>query len=80
MYNLDDYFGVNSDELQAVTIASSESPTPTGFAGHPTTGPEGVVNSLTDWRRSPVFWLAVFAVFALGVIHLEGHIGAALEV
>ena len=75
---LDHYFGITSDQLAGVTLASPESPTPANLAGQSPVGQAGSVASFTDWRRSPVFWLAVFAVFALGMIHLEGHVEAAL--
>lgn len=73
---LEHYFGVSSDELQAQTLASPEAPKPRQFAGPSPVGSPGTVASFTDWRRSPVFWLAVFAVFALGMIHLEGAVRA----
>lgn len=79
MYNLEDYFGINGDQLQAQTTSSSESPTPTYVAGPHPTGAAGTVGSLTDWRRSPVFWLAVFSIFALGMIHAEGRVALALK-
>lgn len=80
MYSLDDYFGLNGDTLQAQTRASSEAPTPSHIAGPaPLAGGGGPSASVIDWRRSPVFWLAVFGVFALGMIHLEGSVKAALR-
>lgn len=75
---LDHYFGVSSDALQAQTRGSSEAPTYTSQAGPSPVGSPGTVASFTDWRHSPVFWLAVFSVFALGMIHLEGAVGARL--
>lgn len=78
MYSLDDYFGISGDTLQAQTLASAEAPTPSKIAGpSPITG-GSPSSSFTDWRRSPMFWLAIFAVFALGMIHLEGNVKAAL--
>lgn len=75
---LDHYFGISGPALQAQAVSSSESPTPKAAAGESPVGRTGTVSSFTDWRRSPVFWLAVLAVFALGMIHLEGHVDAAL--
>jgi hypothetical protein len=79
VYSLDDYFGKSGAQLQAETRFSSEAPTPSSMAGPPPGGTAGLVPSFTDWRGSPVFWLAVFAVFALGMIHLEGNVKAALN-
>jgi hypothetical protein len=79
VYNLDDIFGVSGDQLQAMDNASPNSPTYTKQAGTAPGGQTGTVASFTDWRRSPVFWLAVFAVFALGYLHVEGSVKAALR-
>lgn len=79
MYHLEDVFGIDSSQLQAQTIASPEAPTPTSFAGHAQGGQPGLVAAFTDWRRSPMFWVALFAVIALGYIHLEGSVRVALQ-
>lgn len=79
MYGLDDYFGITSEQLQAQTHVSSNAPVTTSQAGPHPAGQPGVVPSFTDWQHSPVFWLAVFAVFALGMIHVEGSVKAALR-
>ena len=79
MFSLDDYFGISGEQLQAQTRASSEAPLSTYQAGPSPVGRPGTVASFTDWRNSPVFWLAVFAVFALGMLHAEGAVKVALR-
>lgn len=79
MYSLEDVFGIQGDTLTALDSRSPESPTFTRVAGENPVGQSGTVASFTDWRRSPVFWLAVFAVFALGYIHLETNVRMALK-
>jgi hypothetical protein len=71
---LDHYFGVSSDQLR-----SNAAPT-RNVAGPSPTGSPGTYASFTDWRRSPVFWVAVFAVFALAMIHAEGAVAVRLRV
>lgn len=68
--SVDHYFGVSSEQLQGQAAPSRN------VAGQAPTGSPGTYASFTDWRRSPVFWLAVFSVLALGMIHLEGAVGA----
>jgi hypothetical protein len=79
VYHLDDYFGIDSAALSAIDRRSPESPTFSTAAGESPVGQTGTIASFTDWRRSPVFWLAVFAVFALGYIHAEGSVRLALK-
>ena len=79
MYSAEDYFGVTSDQMAVADALSPESPNHTYVAGTRPGGQVGTVSSFTDWRRSPVFWLAVFALFALGSIHLEGSVRAKLR-
>ena len=79
MYSLDDYFGVNSNQLQTQTRNSSEAPLSTYQAGTSPVGAPGTIAAFTDWRNSPVFWLALFAVFTLGMVHLEGTVKASLR-
>lgn len=71
---LDHYFGISSDQLRG------EAPTPVNVAGPGPAGSPGTYASFTDWRRSPVFWLAVFSVFALMMIHAEGAVAVRLRV
>ena len=79
-YDLEDYFGTNAASLASQTRSSSEAPTPLHGAGAGPGGQSGSgLVSFTDWRHSPVFWLAVFSVFALGMIHAEGHVRMALR-
>jgi len=74
---LESYFGTSSDELRAQTQASKNAPSPTRYAGASPVGQTGNTQaSLTEWRVSPVFWLAVFAIFALSMIHLEAGVRA----
>jgi hypothetical protein len=79
LHTLDDYFGIDGNTLGALDRLSPESPTHLAAAGEHPSGQRGTVSAFTDWRRSPVFWVAVFAVFALGYIHLEGHVRVALK-
>ncbi len=79
MFNLEDYFGIDGNTLGTLDQVSSNSPTHLATTSEQPGGQPGVVASFTDWRRSPVFWLAVFAVFALGYIHAEGSVRLALK-
>ena len=79
MYDATTFFGISAEQQQALDNSSPNSPTYTRQAGTRPGGQVGTVASFTDWRRSPVFWLAVFAVFALGMIHLEGSVRASFR-
>ena len=79
MYTYEDYFGVSPDAQAGLDRLSPQSPNSSYNAGEAPTGRAGTVASFTDWRRSPVFWLALFAVLALGIIHLEGNVRLALK-
>jgi len=79
VYTIEDYFGITGESLAASDAISPNAPTYTKQTGELPTGQRGTVSSFTDWRRSPIFWLAVFGVFALGYIHLESSIRVALK-
>jgi hypothetical protein len=79
VYSSEDYFGITSDQMAAADALSPQSPNHTYVAGSRPGGQLGTVASFTEWRRSPVFWLAVFGVFALGMIHLEGSVRASFR-
>lgn len=79
-YTLEDVFGIGGDQLAMTNGRSAEAPTYSAQAGPSPVGSPGTYAAFTDWKHSPVFWLAAFAIVALGIIHLEGNVSAALRV
>lgn len=71
---LSHYYGIDSHELRGEAAPTSY------VAGPAPYGSPGTYAAFTDWRHSPVLWLAVFAIFALAMIHAEGAVAVRLRV
>lgn len=78
-YTIEDIFGISSDQLQSADRNSPEAPATRYVAGPSPIATGNPTDHLNAWRSSPVFWLAAFAVFALGILHLEGRVSGELN-
>ncbi len=79
MQTIDEIFGISGESLAAQNRNSPEAPQTRYPAGPSPITTGGPTDHLSGWRESPVFWLAVFAFIALGVLHLEGRISGELN-